>query len=312
MRQPAGQSGMFPRMISPARIILLLLLLPPAASADPPLYYQVPGSPIWVDVPTPWTVRPDPKAPRLLIQNKDLGRLEVTVMKDTPMNDAQKRVRAVIEARHQDVAWTRGKIAGETTGKGTLRGRDIHLRVRLVPEKTSTIAVVSFTAEAGAKAVHALQDAVLKSIEHGWQRPGGVWARIPDASARVNVRTGWKTLANPDPHQLHINSRDGQGAIQLMVDQREDKTLDDSLDMVVELAGGAAVTWSEPTAWKPTDGARAGLRRTGTATADGHTLRFAVYVVPIREGRLMLAARTTGDAAAPLMAQVEEIAASLR
>ncbi|MFT7623027.1 MAG: hypothetical protein ACI9WU_002202 [Myxococcota bacterium] len=277
-------------------------------------WFQVPGHAVWVDVPSPWRVKGDPRAPMLHLAGDESRRIEVLVMEGLPVKTALARRKTAMEAQYTAVTWSAPQ-------KSTLSARmmfdatELHAQIFAVQGEGHTLVVTSYAREQGVKAVRKVQQAMVASRKAGWKRPGGLWASIPHVAIRVNVPEGWNTTAKDDSVRLYLRRDTGAGALELGLDARAEVDIQKSLAYIIEGAGGDAVTWARAKKWKPTwasKGKVVGLTRHGKARVDGKAFRFVVYAWPVAEGHLLVAARTSGPESKTVLKEIEAIALSLK
>jgi hypothetical protein len=305
------------------------------ASAADTRWHQVPGRPIWVDVPLPWEVAADAVRTVLEMKHPRGGEVRLVI---TPSEGAEAAL--LLESRRLESSYrsvTLNATPEATPGlgggfEGIGFAGDTRIALQITPntitipdpagELTLRVYLVTAASPASAKDVRSLSAGLLGGARIQWERPGGAWTTVPGTTMQLQQPiAGWSAKVSNDVLIMKRAERDGEVQARFVVAGAKPDGVASATDLDALLsryAKGVAPSGLVPSA--PAAGpksapkgsrvvkgeAQVDVKGTGPAAA-----RLVVAGVPVKGGAILLIANAFGDAA-PTLEALEAIALTVR
>ncbi len=305
------------------------------ASAADTRWHQVPGRPIWVDVPQPWEVGADAERTVLSMKHPRGGEVRLVI---TPTEGAD--VVLQLESRRLESSYrsvtleaTPEKapgLGGGFEGLGFAGDTRFNLQIAptsvTVPDPAGELTLRAYLVTAASKAtdkdVRTLSRSLLETARLQWERPGGAWTTIPGTAMQLQQPiAGWSAKVSSDVLVLKRASRDAEVQARFVVAGATPDGVAAAKDidsLLARYASGVAPPGLVATA--PTVGPKSAPKGTrvvrGEAQGDleGATAgpaRLLLAGVPVKGGAVLLIASASGESA-PALDALEAIALTLR
>lgn len=305
------------------------------ASAADTRWHQVPGRPIWVDVPLPWEVAADPVRTVLEMKHPRGGEVRLVI---TPNEEAESAL--LLESRRLESSYrsvtlnatpeaTPG-LGGGFEGLGFAGETRIALQVTpttvTIPdpagELTLRVYLVTAASPASAKDVRSLAAGILGGARIQWERPGGAWTTVPGTTMQLQQPiAGWSAKVSNDVLIMKRAERDGEVQARFVVAGATPDGVASATDLDALLsryAKGVAPSGLVPSA--PAAGPKSAPKGTRVIKGEAHVdvkgtgpaaARLVLAGVPVKGGAVLLIANAFGDAA-PTLEALEAIALTVR
>ncbi|MBT9560086.1 MAG: hypothetical protein IV100_28925 [Myxococcales bacterium] len=305
------------------------------ASAADTRWHQVPGRPIWVDVPLPWEVAADPVRTVLEMNHPRGGEVRLVI---TPTDGAESTL--LLESRRLESSYRSVTLTATPEATPGLGGGfdgigfagDTRIALRIAPttvtipdptgELTLRVYLVTAASPASAKDVRALSVGLLAGARIQWERPGGAWTTVPGTTMQLQQPIAeWSAKVSADVLIMKRSSRDGEVQARFVVAGAKPDGVASSTDLDALLsryAKGVAAPGLVPSA--PAAGPKSAPKGTRVVRGEAQVemqgtgpapARLVVAGVPVKGGAILLIASAFGDAA-PTVEALEAIALTLR
>ncbi|MFT5432218.1 MAG: hypothetical protein ACI9OJ_002917 [Myxococcota bacterium] len=301
----------------------MLLLGLPSASAQDARWYQLPANPVWIDIPSGWSVGADVKLPALSARHSSGARLFVAVSKSKNADEALDTAKTLLKREYPEVtlkAKGKDRLAGFARLDKTKLIVDVEI-TRLSPADsggpTLVVAAAVVRPRSAGRSVKSVHKRALKSATHGWERPAGGTFSIGTSGLSIRQpKVGWSVVLTVKPAAVEFLSADGRSGLRLS--QRSGEPAG-ALAGFARAFSQAGMTWTADEPWRPKGVAKviagSGIRRTGRVTVDenGKSVRYAVVLAAVKVGGGVVVAVTTatGGTVDTMLAASEEILATL-
>ncbi len=246
---------------------LVLALLAPANAHAIDRWQQVPGTAVWMTVPSGWKAVGHRHKHALLLTGGGTS--------DSSLVAEQSRVRKLkafvavhkseLQSKLKGSAWQVGKDGGWILKKPTGRVCVVLHAVRL---KGWNIAISSSTHLESSGAVSSMHTKVLSGLKIGWKRPKPATMQIPGTHWTVKHPEGDWVVQSVDSSTIHWGNSEGNGTIQVGRFSLAGKNLRETVEIVSRGMAGTEAPWSwtDTEVWRGPVPKQKGVFRRGEST----------------------------------------------
>jgi hypothetical protein len=287
-------------------------------------WQQVPGAPVWVEVPAGWQATAHRQKHALELRDAQRGRCTLYAVRSGKVTEAAflEDIQSDLDRQYGAVTWKRGqkRVQGgviqheEKVYQASLR----HQRAFRVKKENWRVALLTIAPDDEWETVSATALALFKNKAVGWSRPRPRWLRVPGTNYQVrHPQGGWRVSAT-DSAAVHLANALLYGTMQAARMPARNNNLETVVALYVEglSQGEGQWTWTSPKRWRVRSVKRVGVHRRGEATLrrkrSDVVYRMDLYAFPHKNEVIIVLGTSSGDGLTPVSMATKTMANSIR